>query len=191
MSDKLEVVGECTAGCGACCRILAMPDPRNNPFYKEWSNSLLDQGLLPVPRMASFHFSYFLGIRGVKIAGDAIKIPINLIARRAWWRANYAGTPYVYFSSVCPQLTPEGMCKLHGTGDFPEACRQFPTPLDDLGPLPECTYTIKERTDGGHEHGLEQHSEGVEGSPTDKLGVAKGTPDASGEGSVGGICDIQ
>src|SRR6266536_1184891 len=142
-----KVTGECTPGCGACCRVLALPDPR---FTVEglptgWTKSLLDQGLVPPVHATKERAFKYLAVRGVTPNGTvALRIPISPSPRGPnWWIAEYNGQRYVFFRNICPNLDPAGMCRIHeDTGAYPETCREFPTALDDLRLFPECTYEI-------------------------------------------------
>lgn len=129
----LAVVGECTAGCGACCRTLRLPVP------SWWPDAMLDRGMVP-PVDGDADFGLFLAARGLQVDDETGVLHIPGVTS---WRRSWHLTEYVDFEQACPQLDEAGLCQLHGTAAYPPTCERYPTVRDDLRVVPSCTYRVE------------------------------------------------
>ena len=129
-----KVTGSCN-GCGRCCEILAV---------EVTSVAMIDRvPHIRLPGPVTDQYRYFLEMRGVEIGanGRDIKVPnANGVILR-----DLHGKPGVLMRSVCPHLTTEKKCDLHGTGLKPVVCSIYPLRPEDLVLVkPDCSYEVTE-----------------------------------------------
>ena len=131
----MEVKGDCHASCGACCRIIGIPDL---PYELHDGVLITDMIDNPTDRWVEFlkaRGSVEDGKLSIKYRTD-VKEPI----------IKYAYGPkklrLLLVKSICPKLNEDSSCQLHGPAK-PEVCKTYPTVYDDLSIVPECTYKIE------------------------------------------------
>lgn len=137
-----RVVGHCTPGCGACCRLLALPYVLGTPAVHDDLARMVIGGTVDPEGRA------FLRARGVALwplpgGGTRATVPLDPHPL-PWFRRTEGGVLQTYFHSTCPQLTEDGRCVLYGQPDRPQTCRDWPYPQTDLAVVPACTYWIIE-----------------------------------------------
>ena len=131
------VSGYCTPGCGACCRILALPIPGERAVRRA-----RHAVIVPLLSPDDPTWRQFLAARGVRVRGRWAVVPC-LDVPEPLRIGTYGGAAAVYVQSICRQLDDQGKCRLHGTPEYPIVCDAWPTPDDDLAAVAEkCTYRI-------------------------------------------------
>lgn len=137
----MRVEGACDhRRCGsACCRLLGVPSvgARVNR----------ERGTVSVPVAGQpQRWIDFLRARGADVREDWATVAYRQDVREPVVPIAYGPrrTEMLLIKSVCPQLAPDGDCRLHGTPEKPETCTTYPTIFDDLSVVPECSYRIVE-----------------------------------------------
>lgn len=132
----LRVGGSCSA-CGQCCRTVGLPIAglRVNAAARTVST--------PVEG-ASEDWLAFLRARGAAIREGWATLPYRTDVPNPIVPVAYGprGVALALVKHVCPQLTEDNGCRLHGTPEKPAVCARYPTPLDDLSVVPDCTHSI-------------------------------------------------
>jgi hypothetical protein len=133
--DGVPITGECSPGCGDCCRILSLP----LQGYPLVIADRMRVTLLTEPQDALRHF---LEARGAQVEGRTVVVKLdapNAVHIRSYGKSRRA---MVVARSTCQHLTDEGKCDLFGSPQRPEACLTYPTMDHDLGLVPRCTYKL-------------------------------------------------
>lgn len=142
-----RVVGECRAGCGACCRHLYLPLPPH------WGVQIIEDSDgrrlgVALPKGLPDETIEFYQARGLVVSpkrnwGFLPTVPDYSVAQNS-------GHAMLRLEYPCPRLTESGMCDVHGTARQPKVCREYPTPMTDLASVADvCTVRIEEVTEDG------------------------------------------
>lgn len=128
-------------GCGLCCKTIGLPDTGEYTINT-------DEGTVTVPLHdnPSDAWLKFLAARGAHVENGTISLKFRPGAREPVIRIRYGPNrvPILLVKHTCPQLDEENdaSCRLHGTPEFPEVCKNYPTIYDDLSIVPDCSYRI-------------------------------------------------
>lgn len=130
------MTGHCTPGCGACCRVLAIPFED----YKEDVVDFLDGTYIHIGRMRKDYRNFLKLHEGedFEVTSHGVWVDNNIKKRRG----TYSGAPVVYVYQPCSALGENGMCSLYGKPERPKLCGKWPTDKDDLWIVrDQCTYS--------------------------------------------------
>ncbi len=152
------VLGSCAPGCGACCRVLALP-----VLSERAARRTRQAVIVSSPAVEDEQWRRFLAARGVRIRGRWLLVPLRGVhperQRGAQGKlcpdgpeavrfGSYAGAKAILIANVCQQLDEAGLCRLYGKPERPAVCLGWPTPTDDLSVVAgQCTYRIVEGSD--------------------------------------------
>ena len=133
----MKRVGDCCQ-CGLCCRLLALPIPRESAVQRTFLGIRVPLPLRLDPDVACFYRA-----RGLAVGPSSVEVPLP---PNAPVRIGRQGTVLVArVPHVCAQLDGRGRCRLHGTLDYPKACAVFPrAPEDLIDVTKECSYRFEE-----------------------------------------------
>lgn len=138
--------GQCTLGCGACCRTVSLLVKAERMTQEYAMETMQTHMLLAHP---SYHdvedVRHWLELHGFSVGkeGDEsrISIPSDVLQARFRWTDHGV---LVDLPRVCSALGPDGMCTIFGQPERPQVCALYPQAPQDIELMGAvCTFAFE------------------------------------------------